>query len=139
MSGPNLFSGVIPLVERSLNLRARRHELIVSNIANADTPHYKSFDMIIEDELEKSRTDTSKVPLAKTSSRHLSGHTPSGGDQVTLKVRESDELSLRGDGNTVDIDREMVNLSENTLQYKASAQIMSNMFNALKQAINGGK
>jgi len=134
----NLFGGNFPLMEKSLSLRARRHELIVSNIANADTPNYKSFDLIIEDELQKTAADSSQIALKTTRPNHL--RTSAGGtaDQVTIHTKESDALSLRGDGNTVDIDKEMVDLSENAIIYRASAQIMSKMFGVLKMAINGG-
>jgi flagellar basal-body rod protein FlgB len=134
----NLFGGNFPLLEKSLSLRARRQELIVSNIANADTPNYKSFDMIIEDELQKTGETSSQIPLKKTNASHLKRR-GAGVDQVTIHKNESDDLSLRGDGNTVDMDTEMVNLSENALMYKASAQIMGKMFTALRTAINSGK
>ncbi len=135
----NLFGGNFPLVERSLNLRARRHELIVSNIANADTPHYKSFDIVIDEELKKTGNDPGSLPLETTHRDHLRNTAGNGFDQVTIHTKQSDGLSLRGDGNTVDMDREMVNLSENSIVYRASSQIMSKMFGALKAAINSGK
>lgn len=138
MGDINLFGGNFPLVEKSLSLRSRRHELIVSNIANADTPNYKSFDIMIDDELQKSTGDVGKVRM-KTTHRHHLRRTGMGPDQVTIHKNESNDQSLRGDGNTVDIDTEMVNLSENNLIYRASAQIMTKMFGALKTAINSGK
>lgn len=138
MGDINLFGGNFPLVEKSLSLRSRRHELIVSNIANADTPNYKSFDMLIDDELQKGAQRSGKVKLISTNPNHLR-RSGAGSDQVTIHKNESNELSLRGDGNTVDIDTEMTNLSENSLSYKASAQIMTKMFSALKTAINSGK
>jgi flagellar basal-body rod protein FlgB len=140
MAAIKLFGGNFPLIEKSLSLRARRHELIVSNIANADTPNYKSFDMMVDDELQKSTADTGKVQLKITNQNHMrrSG-TGIGPDQVTIHKNDTNPLSLRGDGNTVDIDTEMVNLSENNLIYRASAQIMTKMFGALKTAINSGK
>lgn len=138
MGDINLFGGNFPLVEKSLSLRARRHELIVSNIANADTPNYKSFDMMVDDELQKGVRNTGKVQLNTTNRNHLR-RSGAGSDQVTIHKNESNELSLRGDGNTVDIDTEMVNLSENNLVFRASARIMTKMFGALKTAINSGK
>jgi flagellar basal-body rod protein FlgB len=138
MGIPKLFGGNFPLMERALNLRARRQELIVSNIANADTPHYKSFDIVIADELKKTGSTSSTLPLETTNPNHLRS-VGNGFDQVTIHTRESDGLSLRGDGNTVDMDREMVNLSENALNYRASSQIIGKMFGALKAAINSGK
>ena len=134
-----LFGGNFPLVEKSLNLRARRHELIVSNIANADTPQYKSFDIVIDEELKKTGSDTASLPLETTHRGHLRSAAGNGFDQVTIHAKESDGLSLRGDGNTVDMDREMVNLSENSIVYRASSQIIKRMFGALKTAINSGK
>ncbi len=133
-----LFGGNFPLLEKSLNLRARRHELIVSNIANADTPHYKSFDIIIEDELQKTGNTSDSLPLETTHRSHLRS-VSNGFDQVTIHTKESDGLSLRGDGNTVDMDREMVNLSENAINYRAASQIVGKMFGVLKAAINNGK
>ena len=138
MGVQHLFGGNFPLVEKSLDLRAKRHELIVSNIANADTPHYKSFDILIEEELQKTDSPPATLPLETTHRSHLQS-VSHGMDQVTIHTRESDGLSLRGDGNTVDMDREMVNLSENSIIYRASSQIVSKMFVALKAAINSGK
>jgi flagellar basal-body rod protein FlgB len=134
----NLFGGNFPLVEKSLSLRARRHELIVSNIANADTPNYKSFDIIIDEELQKTGNNSTSIPLETTHCNHLQS-VSNGFDQVTIHTKETDDLSLRGDGNTVDMDQEMVNLSENSIIYRAATQIMGKMFAALKSAINGGK
>lgn len=134
----DLFGGNFPLVEKSLSLRARRQELIVSNIANADTPNYKSFDIVIDEELKKTGSDLNTLPMETTHRNHMRTYS-NGYDQVTIHTRESDGLSLRGDGNTVDMDREMVNLSENSLIYRASSQIISKMFGALKAAINSGK
>jgi flagellar basal-body rod protein FlgB len=138
MGIPKLFGDNFPLMERALNLRARRQELIVSNIANADTPHYKSFDMVIDDELKKTGRTASTLALETTDPNHLRS-VSNGFDQVTIHTRESDGLSLRGDGNTVDMDREMVDLSENAINYRASSQIISKMFGVLKAAINSGK
>lgn len=138
MGDQSLFGGNFPLVEKSLSLRSRRHELIVSNIANADTPNYKSFDIVIDQELQKTRPNSGKIRLATTNAGHLK-RAGGGSDEVTIHKNESNELSLRGDGNTVDIDTEMVNMSENNLLYRASAQIMNKMFGALRTAIGSGK
>lgn len=138
MGDQSLFGGNFPLVERSLSLRSRRHELIVSNIANADTPNFKAFEMAIDQALQRRQPESGHLGLAKTSARHL-GRAGAGADQVTIHRKEADGLSLRGDGNTVDIDNEMVNLSENNLLYRASAQIINKMFGSLRTVISSGK
>ena len=39
-----IFTGIIPVLEKVLDLRSMKHNSIVSNIANMDTPNYKTFD-----------------------------------------------------------------------------------------------
>jgi flagellar basal-body rod protein FlgB len=58
---------------------------------------------------------------------------------VSVVIDDTQELSLRGDGNTVDIDKQMGNMAENTLMYKAAAQMIHSKFQGLKSAIQGGK
>ena len=54
-------------------------------------------------------------------------------------IQPETTVSLRGDGNTVDMDREMSNLAANQLLYKTTARIMSKKFEGLMHAIKGGK
>jgi flagellar basal-body rod protein FlgB len=56
----------------------------------------------------------------------------------TARVGDTPQFGLRGDGNTVDIDRSMADLAENNLLYNAAAQIIQQKFQALKSAILGG-
>jgi flagellar basal-body rod protein FlgB len=59
------------LLERVLDVRAERHTLIASNIANAETPHYQAMDTEFEGAL-KSVTAANSAPAAtRTHLRHL--------------------------------------------------------------------
>jgi len=58
---------------------------------------------------------------------------------VQPTLAETEQTTLRKDGNTVDLDREMAKLSENNLMYNALAQIISRKFAGLKDAIKGGQ
>ena len=60
-------------------------------------------------------------------------------DRVTLTQSDGPEFSLRGDGNTVDLDKTMGDMAENTLLFKTAAQIISKKFTGLKEVIKGGK
>jgi flagellar basal-body rod protein FlgB len=127
------------MATKALDLRSRRHEMIISNIANADTPNYKSFDLLVEEALQKSGdNDASSVSLKRTHP----GHLPSGtrfGNQLNAQVIQPEAIeNLRGDGNTVDMDREMSNLAANQVLYKATTRILSDKFQGLKNAIKGG-
>ena len=139
MSSPSgIFGGTINLLQKSLNVRSAQHQVLSSNVANADTPNYKAFEVAVDQELRKLGTGKPRIQLARTQSSHL----PVGraeADRVTLKNAPAPELSLRADGNTVDLDRAMGELSENTIKYKTSAQLIAMKLKSLKNAILGGR
>lgn len=138
MDSQGIFSGTISTVEKVLDLRSLKHNLIVSNIANVDTPRYKGFDMIIEEEIGKATGTNNSVNLTRTKDGHLPGRKISVGNPES-KFVDKLPLSVRGDGNTVDIDKAMADMAENNLMYNALAQILSKKFTGLKTAIQEGR
>ncbi len=132
-----IFSKTISVLEKSLDLRSMKHNIIVSNIANMDTPNYKAFDLIIEDEIGKQARKSNNIDCKKTSPGHLAGK-KTRMDDVKIAVSDPLRFSMKVDGNTVDIDTEMAKLSENALMYNVSAQILSRKFQGLKDVIKGG-
>ena len=134
----NLFAGTIDTLSRSLDLRARNHEMILNNVANADTPNFKPFSVNVEQAIQKERRGLPDASMQRTDPRHLPGQPVA--EETTDRVRkeESDPLLFRGDGNGVDIDAEMAALAKNSLLYRASSQIIGSKFKGLKNAINGG-
>ncbi len=140
METNGIFTGTFPILERAMDLRARRHHLLASNIANLDTPGYKAFDIMVEEELQKTasqRVDNS-LPLARTDSGHQGGEFPPE-NGVRTRFAEPQLYSLRGDGNTVDIDKTVTNLTKNNLMYHVSAQVITGKFASLLSVIRGGK
>lgn len=138
MQPANLFSGTIETLSASLDLRSRNHELILGNVANADTPDYKSFRMNVEQAMQKKPASPSTPALRQTDEEHLAGHLPADGMSAHIEREGDNPLQLRGDGNTVDMDAEMAALGKNSLLYRASAQIVSAKFSGLKNVISGG-
>jgi flagellar basal-body rod protein FlgB len=132
-----LFRDTISLLERSLNLRSLQHRVLASNIANMDTPNYKAVELAVAEEMSGNQGSAAGIQLVQTQRGHLPlKQNPS--DHASLKVAKPPQFSLRGDGNTVDLDRTMGRLAENTLLYKTAAQIISQKFSGLKNAIRGG-
>ena len=134
----NLFGGAISTLSRSLDLRARNHEMILNNVANADTPNFKPFSMNVEEALQKEASPAVSARLKQTDDQHFAG-TPMPDDPSAIAASSADDpLLFRGDRNGVDIDREMAALAKNSLLYKASAQIVAAKFSGLKHVITGG-
>ncbi len=140
METKGIFDRTIDLAEKALNMRGRRHELLLSNIANADTPNYKAFDMLVDEALAKEAPQKNgQVPLIRTDPGHL---TAGGSTEQALRpqaVHLSPQVTLRGDGNTVDMDREMSALASNQLHYKVSTQILAKKFQRLRSIITGSR
>ncbi|MFP4332093.1 MAG: flagellar basal body rod protein FlgB [Campylobacterales bacterium] len=108
--------------KEALNHRAVRQDLISSNIANIDTPFYKPKDINFEQMLAKKAKDAfgNKKPdleLAKTSGHHMNKYESMDSSKATLFFR--DGHLARNDGNSVDLDVEMGELSKNDVMYKA--------------------
>jgi len=137
MESQGLFDKTFSVLEKSMNLRSQKHNLLVSNIANMDTPNYKAFDILVEEEMRKSLGEAKITPLNRTQPAHipLIGMTDLNGPEI--KPVESPRYNFREDGNTMDIDKTMSGLSENGLMYNASAQMISKKFQLLSNAING--
>ena len=139
MGFKGLFGGTLTTLSRTMDLSAMRQNLITSHLANIDTPNYKAFDIVLEDELAKASTEGMQVRMEQTNEAHLdSGH--NGQDSsVTMVPLRNAPFDSRKDGNTVDLDRTMAQMSQNNLLYHAAAQIIGKKFNGLKNVIKGGR
>lgn len=133
----NLFTDTFALLEKSMDLRSQRHTIISSNIANAETPNYKAAKIDFEDELRKAVPEGNPLKLKSSNSRHISN---SGNiDNLQAKVVLETTDNLRADENTVDLDKEFVDLSKNKLMYDISAELLSTKFKWLISAIKESK
>jgi flagellar basal-body rod protein FlgB len=136
MESQGLFDQTFSVLEKSMNLRSQKHNLLVSNIANVDTPNYKAFDILVEEEMGKIPGET-KLPLNQTQPVHISLNGTADSTAPEIRQVEKPMYDFHADGNTVDIDKTMFTLSENGLLYNASAQMISKKFQLLTNAING--
>jgi flagellar basal-body rod protein FlgB len=124
-------------LQKSLNAGSLRHKVLTSNIANIDTPNYKAFEVVMDDVRKNNQRVKQPIELVRTQSRHLSGR-HSSSSPIKIKTVDSSGNNFRADGNTVDLDRTMGKLAENTLMYRTAAQIIKKKFQGLKSAIQGG-
>jgi flagellar basal-body rod protein FlgB len=135
-----LFDGTLSMLQRTLDLRTAQHQALSSTVANADTPNYHPFEVAVEEELRKQRHPGARdVELQRTRENHLPAGSPAGVSSATLRPVAASSFSLRADGNTVDLDRTMGALAENSLKYKTSAQLLSGKLKSLRNVIQGGR
>lgn len=137
MESNPLYRGTLNILEKVLDFRARRHDAVVSNIANIDTPGYKAFDVVMDDALRRAGTADSSSEMRRTHSGHLHG-TEDAGDTGTGRGVRRSAVIAKGDRNTVDLDRSMADLAENNLMYNALTQMVAKKFSGLRNVIQGG-
>ena len=123
----------------ALTLRSERQRLIASNIANADTPHYKARDLDFKSALESAMGGKAgaggPVELARTSSGHIGAKGNGGAFEQAMKYRTETQSSV--DGNTVDMDIERSAFAENSVQYEALLTFISGRLRTMQQAVQG--
>lgn len=132
----NKLDDALRFQQTALSLRAARQELLASNIANADTPNYKARDIDFAKALQNALAGTStELPVVKTSPMHLEGK--AGGSISGAPVMYRKPVQPSADGNTVDMDVERAQFTDNALRYEASVRFVSEQMKATLTAIQG--
>ena len=121
--------------QEALNLRARRQEILASNIAHADTPNFKARDIDFNSALTQAverGTRSDSLPMTGSSARHLAG-TATGAGGAELLYRTPVQSSI--DGNTVEMDVERVNFADNAMRYEANLAVLSGKIKGMLLAL----
>lgn len=114
---------------------SRRQAAISDNIANIDTPGYVAKEVPFEAQLQRA-IGQGNSRMAVTNSRHIAA---SGSSRNQLGLQAAQELtSSRRDGNSVDIDQQMVSLAETQMRYQAAASALNTKIATLRTVIRGG-
>jgi flagellar basal-body rod protein FlgB len=129
----------INFLEKSLEYRKIRQDLIASNIANADTPYYKPKDIRFEDTLrnEIEHSNSQKLELAKTNAMHLKPKNVEDKNEPVVFFR--DGHLARNDGNSVDIDVETTEMAKNAVMYNAEVAAVKKRIDLFKLVIDSSK
>jgi flagellar basal-body rod protein FlgB len=109
---------VVNLIERALTIRSHYHKVLAGNIANADTPNYKEKDINFFEEIQK-----------KTVSQK----------DIEVKEKAGDEGAGGMDGNTVNIENQMIKMTENSMMYSSLVQVITKKFSMMRYMINEGR
>ncbi len=126
------------LLEKSLNASWARNDVISQNLANVDTPKYKRKDIAFEELLNDSM-GRAKLEGNLTDKRHIAINSSDIDKVEPAIVDDNSDLSMRIDGNNVDIDREMANLAKNTIKYNALVQMINSNYSKIKNVIAEGR
>lgn len=110
--------------KKMLDVTALRHEAIASNLAHVETPQYKRVDVA------PSFVNELQQAIATSDARQIASVSPS------LAVDSSAVASLK-DGNTVQLESEMLKLNQNFMEYQLETQLVTGNILKLRLAITG--
>ncbi|MBX7148451.1 flagellar basal body protein [bacterium] len=113
----NSLPTTLDLMKQALDVRIAEHKVHAANIANLDTPGYKAKETSFEAKL---------------------AHTMEGDDKWKVEMRvEDSNRPGRADGNNVSMEQEMSDMTQNSLQYMSTLNILNKHMALVKYAING--
>jgi|WetSurMetagenome_2_1015567.scaffolds.fasta_scaffold473228_2 flagellar basal-body rod protein FlgB len=110
---------------------SKRSDAIGRNLANVDTPGYKAQNMDFETAVKQAlnNNQTNELQMTTTNAGHLAAAPDKTvGFQSVMRSGGSE----RADGNNVDVDVELTQLSETGIRYQALTQMISKKFNLIK-------
>lgn len=125
MIDPIFQSGNYQLAQKLLDASALRQEAIATNIANAETPGFRRLDV---------SADFAQQLRARVAAGDLASTAP------TLSPKLAEDLSARSvrpDGNTVEIERELLALNRNAVEFDYLSEVVSGNLKQLRLAITG--
>lgn len=109
-----MFNPIDPSIDQYMTMLSTRQRVVASNIANADTPGYKTKDIDFQGELQ------SAAAMLQPTATEVSG------------------LRVKNDGNNVNLDRESRLLAENAMRFNIAANFLRGEIKGIKSAIHEG-
>lgn len=132
----NLFPQTFQSLEQALSTASLRQRVHSANIANVDTPNYKSKQVSFQTTLDQAMNGQHMASI-KTDDQHVAFSTER--DYSFTQIKENNSTKINLNGNNVDMDSEMAELAKNQLWYNALTERVSGKFNTLRTVINDGR
>jgi flagellar basal-body rod protein FlgB len=118
-----LFDTTMVGLERAMSGAQMRQQVLANNLANANTPGFKRSDVDFHSALAAAFGQGAATPAQIA--------------QARFGVSTDSATSMRMDGNNVDVDTEMANLSENSLDFQSLTSVLTSRIKILQNAIGG--
>lgn len=119
------------VIKRGLSYSVKRHEMIADNIANVSTANYRRKDIDFKTMMQENID--SPIPSWLTNARHMPLNTEK--QDMAMNIIYPQETDTKADNNNVDLDKEVVNMSNNTGYFNALATIYSKKTKMLREAV----
>jgi len=122
-------SALVAALRRQMTISVAKQVASAGNLANVDTPDYKAVEVSFQSALD----ERIAAPVA-TNPRHFSTNTASA-----TSVREIPDVTPRRDGNTVQLDQELLTMNKAGADFSAAQTALAAKFRLVRYAINEGR
>ncbi len=132
----------IDLMHRAMSFSVLREQVINNNISNATTPNYKRKDVTFQQELLRSINSEKKeddIPFKTSKKRHIPAFRAEDYREVTPKIITEYNTYQNNNGNSVDIEKEMMEETKTSMYFTALAQRTAKEFNKIKFLLRSGE
>ena len=124
------FGNIFGIHEQALQLRQERMRVLSENVANAETPHYKSKDIDFRAAMSASVRDMAN--LNRTNQSHMESRAVSGNYEVFRNP-----VNSAADGNTVELHHQQMEFGKESSRYLATVQFIENRIGGIRRALKG--
>lgn len=128
---------LIAAMKRRMGYIGERQSVLAKNIANANTPHYKSVDLQTVDFNKQVQRHTGNLPLAVTHPGHIAPRRLRGSTHYATVTKKDDFLTTPN-GNNVSLEEELMKMDKNAADYRATTSLYQKMTTLFTTAIDGG-
>jgi flagellar basal-body rod protein FlgB len=122
-------SQLLSALRRQMTIAVAKQVASAGNLANVDTPDYKAVEVSFESALDEKLT-----PPAATHSKHFSNASPGA-----ISTKEIPGVTPRRDGNTVQLDHELLTMNRAGGDFSAAQTALAAKFRLVRYAINEGR
>ena len=124
---------LLSALRRQMTIATARELAATSNLANVNTPGYKTRDVGFTQSLDR---QLQEIQPDATSPRHVGAEAATASQ---VPVTTVDNLPERRDGNNVQIDRELISMTRAASDFAAAQTVLAAKFRLVRYAINEGK
>jgi len=122
-------SALVTALRRQMTIAVAKQVASAGNLANVDTPDYKAVEVAFESALDKRL-----APPVATNAAHFSTTSPG-----TIATKEIQGVTPRRDGNTVQLDQELLTMGRAGGDFSAAQTALAAKFRLVRYAINEGR
>ncbi len=132
----NIFPISFQSLEQAMSATSAKQRVHAANIANVDTPGYKSKKVNFQSMLNTA-IDQSSMSSIKTAPQHIAFSTENSNSPSGYSITENNSTKIMPNGNNVDMDVEMAELAKDQLMFNALTERVNGKFTALRTVIEG--